>query len=145
MLENKTLQRYEFKYFLNPKISDQIKNDVKKFMNLDKFASSLPNNNYFVRSIYFDDEFNSNFDEKVDGHRIRKKFRLRCYDKNLSKSPIFLETKGRNLERTYKRRVKIDLKDFDLILKEKSLNDLLTKYPDTTTIQDFVFEVYKKN
>ena len=76
MFENKTLQRYEFKYFLNPKISDEIKKDVKKFMNLDKFASSLPNNNYFVRSIYFDDEFNSNFDEKVDGYRIRKKFRL---------------------------------------------------------------------
>lgn len=144
MLENKTLQRYEFKYFLNPKISDQIKNDVKKFMNLDKFASSLPNNNYFVRSIYFDDEFNSNFDEKVDGYRIRKKFRLRCYDKNLTKSPIYLETKGRNLERTYKRRVKIDEKDFDLILRDKSLNDLLNKYPNNPTIKDFIFEVYKK-
>ena len=144
MIGNKTLQRYEFKYYLSPKISNEIKNDVKKFMDLDKFASFFSSKNYFVRSIYFDDEFNSNFDEKVDGYRVRKKFRLRYYDKNIINSPIYLETKGRNLERTYKRRVKIDLQDFDLILKEKSLSDLLKKYPNNLTIQEFVFELYKK-
>ena len=144
MDENKTLQRYEFKYFLNLRISNEIKNHVQKFMILDKFANFFPAKNYFVRSIYFDDEFNSNFDEKVDGHRIRKKFRLRYYDKNFSKSPVYLETKGRNLERTYKRRVKIDMHDFNLISKEKSLTSLLTKYPKSPTIQEFVFEYYKK-
>ena len=144
MDQNKTLQRYEFKYFLSSRKSIEIKNHVKKFMTLDKFANFSPNKNYFVRSIYFDDEFNSNFVEKVDGHRIRKKFRLRCYDKNFSKSPIYLETKGRNLERTYKRRVKIDLNDYDLISKEKSLTNLLIKYPKNSTVNEFVFEYYKK-
>ena len=144
MIENKTLQRYEFKYFLNPKLSSEIKNHIRKFMILDKFANFFPDKNYFVRSIYFDDGLNSNFDEKVNGHRIRKKFRLRYYDKNLKKSPLYLETKGRNLERTYKRRVKIDLQDFDLIMKEKSLNDLLKKYPNSLTVEEFVFEHYKK-
>ena len=113
-------------------------------MILDKFANFFPNKDYFVRSIYFDDDFNSNFDEKVDGHRIRKKFRLRYYDRNLSKSPLYLETKGRNLERTYKRRVKIDLQDFNLISKEKSLDKLLIKYPKSPTIKEFVFEYFKK-
>tara|TARA_Y100000590_G_C15677132_1_gene998472 strand:+ start:1112 stop:1852 length:741 start_codon:yes stop_codon:yes gene_type:complete len=145
MIGNETLQRYEFKYFLNPKVSSEIKKHVEKFMILDEFANFFPNKSYFVRSIYFDDEFNSNFDEKVDGFRIRKKFRLRYYDKDLIKSPIYLETKGRNLERTYKRRVKLDLQDFDLILKEKSLNDLLKKYPKNPIIQEFVFEYYKKS
>ena len=144
MIENRTLQRYEFKYFLNKKISNEIKNHIRKFMIIDKFANNFSDKNYFVRSIYFDNEFNSNFDEKVDGHRIRKKFRLRYYNKNLKNSPIFLETKGRNLERTYKRRVKLDLEDFDLIMKEKSFNTLLQKYPDSSTIQEFIFEYYKK-
>ena len=93
MDENQTLQRYEFKYFLNLRISNEIKNHVQKFMILDKFANFFPNKDYFVRSIYFDDDFNSNFDEKVDGHRIRKKFRLRYYDRNLSKSPFISKLK----------------------------------------------------
>ena len=144
MKENKTLQRYEFKYFLKKKISEEIKNHVSKFMILDKFADSVPKKNYFVRSIYFEDDFNSNFDEKVDGHRIRKKFRLRHYGKNLNNGPIYLETKGRNLERTYKRRVKIDGSDVELIKQRKSINNLLNKYPESATIQEFVFEFYKK-
>ena len=39
MIGNKTLQRYEFKYYLSPKISNEIKNDVTKYMDLDKIAS----------------------------------------------------------------------------------------------------------
>ena len=39
MDENQTLQRYEFKYFLNLRISNEIKNHVQKFMILDKFAN----------------------------------------------------------------------------------------------------------
>ena len=77
MEDNTTLQRYEFKYFLKKKLSDEIVNQVKKFMNIDTYADSTPNKKYFVRSVYFEDDFNSNFDEKVDGHRIRKKFRFR--------------------------------------------------------------------
>ena len=109
MKENKTLQRYEFKYFLAKEIAGEIKEHASKFMILDKYANCELNNRYLVRSIYFEDNFNSNFDEKVNGYRIRKKFRLRYYNKNINVGPVFLETKGRNLERTYKRRVKINL------------------------------------
>ena len=105
MKENKTLQRYEFKYFLRKRIAEEIQEHASKFMLLDSHAHSTSNNQYFVRSIYFEDDFNSNFDEKVDGHRVRKKFRLRYYSRNLNSGPVFLETRGRNLERTYKRRI----------------------------------------
>ncbi len=144
IIDNRTLERYEFKYFLRSDICEEIINHVKNFMSLDKFAQKIPNKNYFVRSIYFEDETNSNFDEKVNGFRIRKKFRIRYYDKNLNKDPIYLETKGRNLERTYKRRVRIDHEDLKLIGESKSLNMLLNKYSDSQTIKEFVFEYYKK-
>ena len=74
MKENKTLQRYEFKYFLQKDTAEEIKNHASKFMILDKFADLELNRKYLVRSIYFEDEFNSNFDEKINGYRIRKKF-----------------------------------------------------------------------
>jgi hypothetical protein len=145
MEDNTTLQRYEFKYFLKKKLSDEIVNQVKKFMNIDTYADSTPNKKYFVRSVYFEDDFNSNFDEKVDGHRIRKKFRFRHYKKNLDSGPIYLETKGRNLERTYKRRIKIEKKDIELIKDPKNLYKLVEKYPNSRTVNEFVFESYKKN
>ena len=144
MKENKTLQRYEFKYFLAKEIAEEIKEHASKFMILDKYANCELNNRYLVRSIYFEDNFNSNFDEKVNGYRIRKKFRLRYYNKNINVGPVFLETKGRNLERTYKRRVKINLSDIEIIKEKKFVYNLLNKYPESVPIQDFVFEFYKK-
>ena len=92
MKDNKTLQRYEFKYFLTKKVANEIKEHVNKFMILDKYANLDLKNSYFVRSVYFEDNFNSNFDEKINGYRIRKKFRLRYYNKNIQTGPIFLET-----------------------------------------------------
>jgi hypothetical protein len=144
IIENRTLERYEFKYFLRSDACNEIINHVKNFMSLDKFAEKIPSKNYFVRSIYFEDESNSNFDEKINGFRIRKKFRIRYYNVNLNNDPIYLETKGRNLERTYKRRVKIDQNDLKAIEENKPLNLLLSKYPDSQTIKEFVFEYYKK-
>ena len=144
MIENKTLQRYEFKYFLPKNIGEEIKNHVSKFMILDHFANLDSKKNYFVRSIYFEDEFNSNFEEKINGYRIRKKFRLRYYNKNVDNSPVFLETKGRNLERTYKRRVRLDNSDLEIIKQGKFLFNLIKKNPKSIPIQDFVFEFYKK-
>jgi len=144
MKNNSTLQRYEFKYYLQPKLSQEIKKQVNEFMDVDQFAKTKTNKEYLVRSIYFEDDFNSNFDEKVDGHKIRKKFRIRFYGKNINDGPLFLETKGRNLERTYKRRTKIVMADIDLIKKPEFIYALARKYPDSETVNEFVFEVYKK-
>lgn len=144
MIDNKTLQRYEFKYFLSNNIAEEIKSHASKFMVLDKFADINKKNTYLVRSVYFEDNFNSNFDEKVDGHRIRKKFRIRFYSNSFNEGPIFLETKGRNLERTYKRRVRINFSDIESIKEKKKIINLLNKYPKSTPVQDFVFEFLKK-
>ena len=72
MLANKTLQRYEFKYFLPNEISKEIQNHVSRFMKIDNFASKNKHENYFVRSIYFEEAFNTNFEEKINGYRVRK-------------------------------------------------------------------------
>ena len=39
MKDNKTLQRYEFKYFLTKNVADEIRNHVSKFMILDDFVN----------------------------------------------------------------------------------------------------------
>ena len=61
MKENQLFTRYEFKYLLNNKISNQIENEAKHFMSYDNFAVNLPDNRYFVRSLYYEDNSFSNF------------------------------------------------------------------------------------
>ena len=75
---NKTesFSRYEFKFLLNKKKADQIENEIKNFMVLDTNADKQKNKKYFVRSLYFDTPDYANFYEKVDGIKLRKKFRI---------------------------------------------------------------------
>ena len=69
-------------------IADEIKSHASKFMNLDKFAN-LVLKTYFVRSIYFEDSFNSNFEEKINGYRIRKNLDLDITKKVWTKGLYF--------------------------------------------------------
>ena len=74
MIDNRIFLRYEFKYFMSSKISNEIFNQSLNFMNIDNFASKSKNHKYLVRSLYFDNNDYSNFLEKVDGIKVRKKF-----------------------------------------------------------------------
>ena len=65
--------RYEFKYFMSSKISQEIFRQSLNFMKIDNFALKNKNQKYLVRSLYFDNNDYSNFFEKVDGIKIRKK------------------------------------------------------------------------
>ena len=146
--KNKTesFSRYEFKYLLPHKKANMIENEIKNFMILDQNAEKNKNKNYFVRSLYFDNEIFTNFYEKVDGMEIRKKFRIRVYskDKN-SKSPIFLEMKGRRNQRTYKLRTKIDKKHIRYLVNNENLNYLSKIYTNqNNVINHFIYDSLKK-
>ena len=102
---------------------------LKYFMQSDSHTNKDLGNRYFVRSLYFDNQFSSNFFEKVDGMKIRSKYRLRTYsdvfDKNI---PIFLEMKGRINERTYKIRTKIKHEHLGYFLDQSKYISLLNIY-----------------
>ena len=82
-------------------------------MSLDDFARDFQNNEYFVRSLYFDSPSSFNFYEKIDGIKKRKKFRLRTYDKKFGESALFIEQKGRNVNRVFKHRTLIEDRDIE--------------------------------
>ena len=146
--KNKTesFSRYEFKYLLPFKKAVQIENEIKNFMILDKNASKNKNKNYFVRSLYFDNKIYSNFYEKVDGMETRKKFRIRVYSPNeKSKSPIFLEMKGRVNQRTYKLRTEIDKKHISYFLNNENLDYLSKVYSNqNNVVNHFIYDSLKK-
>ena len=146
MKENKTLYRYEFKYILNKKTSDQIEKEARNFMIYDGHVKKELNNKYFVRSLYFENNFSSNFYEKVDGMKIRRKYRLRTYSNFFDpKVPIFFEVKGRISERTYKKRINIKNKYLNLFLSQSQNFNLLDLYPNNEMIINFIFDSFRKN
>jgi len=146
MKENQILYRYEFKYILNKKISDQIEKETLNFMVYDEHVNKELNNKYFVRSLYFENNFSSNFYEKVDGMKIRRKYRLRTYSNFFDpKVPIFFEVKGRISERTYKKRINIKNKYLNLFLSQSQNFNLLNLYPNNEMIINFIFDSFRKN
>ena len=81
--DNNFFSRFEFKYILKKSLSSLIKNEVKHFMHQDKFTKD--NDHYLVRSLYFDNQGCSNFNEKIDGLKNRHKFRIRTYSEKKKK------------------------------------------------------------
>lgn len=134
--------RFEMKYIINEATSKMLQDEIKNFMVYDGFVNI--ENYYFVRSLYFDNRLNSNFNEKVDGVRSRYKFRIRTYSKN-SDSPIFIEMKGRENLRTYKLRHQIQPENIELLYNKKKYFDLKKIYPNSSLIEKFIFDSYKKN
>jgi len=137
--------RYEFKYLLNKEYRQNIEDAVSQFMEYDGHVHVELGNSYIVRSLYFDNNTSSNFFEKVDGMRTRSKFRLRTYGKEYeSNLPLYLEKKGRTLERTYKRRIPISYDDLHLFMNLESVFELIKKYKNIDLISNFVYESVRK-
>ena len=144
MINNQSLTRYEFKYFVSNNIANSIFEIAQNFMNLDKFASNAKNKSYFVRSLYFDNSQYDNFFEKVDGMQVRKKYRLRTYENRFNnKSNFYLEMKGRKQDRIIKKRVKIKNEDLEYFYSFKNMNKLHLKY-NNDLINDFIFSEKRK-
>ena len=138
--------RYEFKYILTKDESEAIEKEVRSFMQYDGYASKDKNNSYHVRSQYYDNDLSTHFFEKVDGMRDRYKYRIRTYGETQTKNnPIFLEKKGRKLERTFKQRYQIDYKHLQTFYHPYEKEKLLKIYPNIDLIHDFVFDSIRKS
>jgi len=143
-LETKTEDffRYEFKYLLNLEKRKSVESEISNFMSYDSHINKDLKNSYYVRSLYFDNNENENYYEKIDGIRLRKKFRIRTYGRSFEEGlPIFLEEKGRYIDRTFKHRVRISAKNLPLFYVSGREQDICNLYPDVEVVQRFVFEV----
>ena len=138
--------RFEMKYIIRKSISERIQKEIRNFMVYDGYANKELKKNYFVRSLYFENNNYSNFNEKVDGVKLRHKYRIRTYSNKLDKNtPIFLELKGRENLRTYKTRFFIEQNDLNLFFEKKNYFKLKKIYSNNYLIEQFIFDCYRKN
>ena len=80
--------RNEWKYLIDEAQKEAVCARIGPLLKLDKHAQD---GGYMIRSLYFDDYFNSAYEEKDAGVLRRKKYRIRVY--NCSDSSIKLERK----------------------------------------------------
>ncbi len=143
--EIENFARYEFKYLLDLNMRGAIEADVAQFMRYDGYVSEELDNQYMVRSLYFDTPRSENYYEKIDGVKNRHKYRLRTYaDEFRQGLPIFLEEKGRHNERTYKHRIEVDFNELAMFLNPDRGFELLKCHPTSPFIEGFVFQVVRK-
>lgn len=95
--------RHELKYFINPAELIVLRSRLDGA--LDRDSHSQANGGYHIRSLYFDDVYDSAYRDKLDGIEHRDKYRIRIY--NLSDKVIFMERKRKEGDLIRKSSVRI--------------------------------------
>jgi len=123
---NLHFRRFEFKYPLPTATVDKIIPRLIDYMEIDEHVNDQ--DFYWVNSVYFDSPNLICFQDKVDGIGERKKYRVRFYEENPNKSPLFLEIKRKTDTIVIKDRISIKNFNFfnlplSILLKKYSKND----------------------
>ena len=93
MAEQKPIKmRHEQKYYISQGDAYYLSTLLSRTMQRDKNADQY--GEYHIRSLYFDDCFNSAMSDKLDGVKNRHKYRIRIY--NYSDKVIRLERKSKH-------------------------------------------------
>ena len=81
--------RHELKYFISAADAPALQSRLEKVLQRDRHGDHL--NRYQIRSLYFDDAYNSAYWDKLDGVMHRDKYRVRVYGGD--ERAIYLERK----------------------------------------------------
>ncbi len=110
--EEKPAFRHELKFYINYTEYILLRNTLKALAQLDKYAGE--SGEYFIRSLYFDDVYESALFEKLGGSDYRKKYRVRIY--NFSDDVIKFEKKIKQGQFVTKKSINLSRDEYDRIL-----------------------------
>jgi len=85
--------RHELKFYLPISMIDKIRPLIADHAQHDPYCADEPNQNYTVRSIYFDSDDLNFYHEKIDSVKTRRKLRVRTYNTHQTDSIAFVEIK----------------------------------------------------
>ena len=146
LLRTEDFVRYEFKFPLDLRKREEVESEVAKFMSFDGHVHLELSNAYYVRSLYYDNDVATNYYEKIDGVKIRRKFRLRTYGKKFEPSlPIYLEEKNRNGDRVHKHRVAIDPSHLPVFCSHERHSDLHEIFSGVDLVDRFLYDSFRRS
>ena len=116
--------RHEYKYLASETALRSLSARLKGVLRKDPHTGE--NGRYLIRSIYFDDMYDTCYLENEDGQPIHEKFRIRAY--NGESSFIVLELKRKERGKTLKLSEVIDEKTYRfLAFDEGKLSDCVDR------------------
>jgi len=121
MEKQEKVYRHEIKYFIHKRQAAELRLFLRSHTKIDSNGDEA--GSYWIRSLYFDTSDNRDYYEKMMGHNMRKKIRLRIYDR--STSTVKLEIKNKYNNYTLKESATISKEDAMGLIKGNS-NPLLT-------------------
>lgn len=110
-MERKKIYRHEWKYLISYPEAELLQRRLSPFLALDNHAV---NGEYMIRSLYFDDYYDTAYREKIMGVDFRQKWRIRVY--YCSQEHIRLERKIKNGSYIYKESANLTAAEFQKIL-----------------------------
>lgn len=125
MHKDNTKFRHELKYVVSDAQLRLLKNRVHNLLSLDSHTSD--SGIYNIRSLYFDDYYDTCVRQNEDGTDPREKFRIRIY--NHSSSHIRLECKRKERGKTHKTSCILTVEQTRLLMQGKALGDIANQPP----------------
>jgi hypothetical protein len=103
----KIFNRYELKYLLTRVQYELLVSELKSYMEPDEEGDE--HGSYSITSLYYDTDDHKAYWDKVEGHKYRRKVRIRVYDDQAvsPETDCFLEIKQRLDKTLQKRRVSL--------------------------------------
>lgn len=99
--------KFEYKYLLPNALIDRVRDDIAPFVTVDEHVTKAGGVAYTVRSVYYDTTDLIAYREKREGEALRRKFRIRGYNRQESGALMFLEIKKKADNRLFKYRAPV--------------------------------------
>lgn len=115
--------RLEYKHLVPNSVISDLRRAMMPYVRPDAFCEKCLDKQYTVRSIYYDNRRFACYWEKFDGYRLKKKFRIRGYNKPGPDSVVFLEIKRRYEDFIAKSRAPVRWDQIESVFAGRGLND----------------------
>lgn len=112
--------RHELKYLISGAELQMLRNRINNLIPLDKHVGET--GAYTIRSLYFDDIYNSCYYENENGTDPREKFRIRIY--NHSTDRITLECKRKERGKTLKTSCPLTIEQTRMLMAGQAIPDI---------------------
>ena len=139
--------KYEFKYIVPVSLMNQLREAIIPYVELDPYAEAMTEHEYTVRSVYFDTARFDYYYEKIDGYKIRKKIRIRGYNRKEDGDAVFMEIKRKFKEPIEKDREKLTFEVMKRLMAGEG-SKAYGEFGDEHGVNGagkFLFHVYRNN
>lgn len=114
--------RIEYKYLVPNGLMERLRAEILPYLVPDRPPGGGSSCEYTVRSVYYDTPRFDCYNEKVDGLKMRNKFRVRGYGRGGMRSVVFLEIKRKSDAFIKKHRAPLDHADLEAFLATRDVD-----------------------